>query len=226
MEGKIWGYTGACGPDYWGDLAPEFVACKEGQCQSPVAIDNARSVDGPELEFHYSDCPLDLINTRHFLMARIKGDNALVIDGKRLTMQQFHFHIPAEHPIKGRIAPMELHLVHADEAGAFSVVSVMMHEGKSNALFDLLLAHCPRSHAEEYQDPQQMINPANLLPTEYGYYHYGGSLTFPPCTEGVNWYVLKAGITVSAAQIARYGEIFPGNVRPVQPLNGREITSS
>lgn len=217
-----WGYEGEEGPAQWGSLAKEFSACGEGRNQSPVDLAANLDPDLPELVFDY-DQPrlLEEVNTGHAIQENVHPGNMLRVLGKSFELKQFHFHSPSEHTLQGQHFPMEIHFVHQDEAGNYAVVGLMVEEGAHNPLLDRL----PSFRAERGEDPYaDLIDYNELFAGRQDYFLYNGSLTTPPCSEGVQWLVMKQPLVASAGQIQHYRDLLGfANNRPVQPQNSRLI---
>ncbi|MCP1660950.1 carbonic anhydrase [Neisseria perflava] len=221
-----WGYTGHESPESWGSLSPEFQTCGQGKNQSPVNITTTDTVSArlPRLKFHYQPAAVKLTDNGHSIQADYSdGSNTLEVGGHTYTLKQFHFHVPSENVIKSQSFPMELHLVHADAQGNTLVLAVLYEQGKENTRLNALWQNLPEQAGQSVALPQA-FNAATLLPKRHGYYRFEGSLTTPPCSEGVTWIVLKHYDSVSPAQAQRFEKIIgtPNN-RPVQPLNARII---
>jgi carbonic anhydrase len=222
------GYTGASGPDHWGNLEPGFSACKLGTHQSPIDIkDPKEQADLAPIRFDYKLSPLKIVNNGHTVRVDYEPGSSVTINGIALPLTQFHFHHRSETEIDGQQYDMELHLVHEDPAaGRAAVVAILIKAGAENALLRDLLSHMPQKIGEEVEKKKVVINAADFLPANQNYYAFDGSLTTPPCSEGVKWYVLKGTIEASASQIAAFAKLYPDNARPVQPLNGRIVLES
>jgi carbonic anhydrase len=221
-EKSHWGYEGHEGPAHWGDLAAEYASCKTGKSQSPINITGAKSAKLADIKFSYQPSALDVVNNGHTIQVNYAAGSSINIGGKQYKLLQFHFHSPSEHTVDGKPYDMVAHLVHQAGDGQLSVIGVLMKKGKANAVIDAIWANLPR-HAGDHKRSDTQINVAELLPASHGYYNYSGSLTTPPCSEGVNWIVLKTPVEVSAEQVAAVTNIFSTSVRPVQPLHGRSI---
>lgn len=221
-----WGYRGSEGPAHWGELNPEFAACKNGHRQSPVNIAGAQSADLPAIQFEYKPSALRIINNGHTIEIDYAAGSFMRVGDKRYELKQFHFHHPSEETIKGKRFPMELHLVHSDAEGNLAVVSVLLEEGSANPLVETLWGLAPKTPGPEKTDDNLQINVADLLPANRGYFTFAGSLTTPPCTEGVTWFVLKTPETISKKQAATFAAIYPYDERPTQPLDGRAVLES
>jgi carbonic anhydrase len=221
-----WGYSGSEGPAHWGELSPEFAACKSGHLQSPVDIVGAQNADLPAIQFEYKSSALHIINNGHTIEINYAPGSFIKIRDKRYELKQFHFHHPSEETIKGKRFPLELHLVHSGADGNLAVVSVLLEEGSANPLIETLWGVAPKTAGPEKTDDNLQINVADLLPANRSYFTFAGSLTTPPCTEGVSWFVLKTPVTISKKQAATFAEIYPYDERPTQSLNGRTVLES
>lgn len=226
-----WTYDGATGAEHWSELDPEYAPCNAGKEQSPIDIRNAQKADLPVLRFEYKSSPLKyLINNGYTI--RVNYHDApgiggfLVVDGKRYQLTQFHFHYPSEEYINGKPYDMVLHLMHQASHGEIAGVAVLLKSGSANAAIQRIWDHMPKAAGKEMEIAGVQINPADLLPRDTAYYMYMGSLTAPPCTEGVRWFVLKTPVELSADQINAFAELYPHDVRPLQPLNGRVVKES
>ena len=216
-----WGYEGDTGPEHWGSLSREYAACSAGQAQSPVDIPPVAPVNPPDLQLDYKPSPLAISNNGHSIQADYAPGSSLEVNGASYPLVQFHLHSLSEHTLNGEATPMELHLVHRDSRGRIAVIGVMLVEGAQNAAYEALLANLPASPAEPKTIDAVTVDAGRLLPPERDYYRYDGSLTTPPCTEGVKWFVMARPVELSAGQIAAFRAVYQNNYRPVQPLNGR-----
>lgn len=221
-----WSYSGPTGPVHWGSLEPGFAACKDGKRQSPIDIRDARKADLQPIKFSYKPVPLRIIDNGHTIQVNVQSGGGIEIHENRYSLVQFHFHKPSGELIYGKRYDMALHLVHGDAAGHLVVVAVLLESGSRNPVIQELWNRLPREKGKEYAPRNGEINAAGLLPGNRNYYTYSGSLTTPPCTEGVTWFVLKSPIEISPGQIAVFGKLYADNARPVQPVNGREILES
>lgn len=223
-EPPHWTYEGEHGPAHWAELDKQFTECKLGHAQSPIDIRAAKpKADAPDLAFHYQATPLALINNGHTVQVNQTGAGSLTIGDHTYTLTQFHFHTPSEERIKGHAYDLVAHLVHKDDAGKLAVVAVLFKTGRENAALKAVFDNMPVGAGPEHQVAGVQFNPADLLPANLGYYHFMGSLTTPPCSEGVAWYVLKTPVEASRAQLGLLHKLYTRNARPVQPLNGREV---
>ncbi len=217
-----WGYTDKIGPAHWGDLDPAYSFCALGKNQSPVDITNPTAQPVEALIFDYGRTPLAIVNNGHTIQVNCTPGSMLRVGARTYMLRQFHFHAPSEHTIAGRYSAMEAHFVHQAEDGELAVVGVMIERGDANAAYEPTWEHLPaQESAEQRYDVE--IDLSALLPRRLAAYRYIGSLTTPPCTENVRWFVLTQPVQLSGAQVAAFEAIMKGNNRPVQPLNGRVI---
>lgn len=221
-----WTYEGEDGPPKWGELDPAYSTCALGREQSPIDIRQAKRAALPRLQFDYHSAPLNIVNNGHTIQVNYSPNSALIVGSKRYTLKQFHFHHPSEERISGRGSELVAHLVHADENGHLAVVAVLFRTGSANALLDALWSHMPRETGNNVQTSEVTLNVHDLLPATLGYYTFRGSLTTPPCSEGVIWFVMKQRVTLSEDQVKAFADIYPDNARPIQPTNGREVLQS
>lgn len=219
-----WGYQGEHAPEHWAEMDPGFETCALGHMQSPIDIHDAHPADLPEIGFDYHAGPAEAVNNGHTIVVNLPDSGGIDIGGAHYALVQFHFHTPSEEKIDGEAYPMEAHFVHKDAEGHLAVVAVMLKEGHKNAALEEIFDALPA--AEDGKQALGALDPAALLPAKHGYYAYAGSLTTPPCSEGVRWQVLKRPIEVSESQIEAFRKLYPENARPVQPLNGREVQES
>jgi carbonic anhydrase len=225
-----WDYDGARGAQHWSELDSDYAACNSGQQQSPIDIRNARKADLPAIRFDYNSAPLKyVINNAHTIRVDYHDapgtGNFLIVGDKRYQLTQFHFHHPSEEYINGRRYEMVLHLMHTAADQEVAGVTVLLKRGHENATIQQIWDNMPSTEAQE-EVVNTELNPSGLLPHDTGYYLYTGSLTAPPCTEAVKWFVLKTPVEISAEQIQQFTKLYPKNVRPLQPLNGRVVEES
>lgn len=222
-----WSYDGKkTGPNEWGMMNPAYSLCREGKAQSPVNISSAAPQQLDKLKFNYSLSKLQLVNNGHTIQVNVDAGSFLEAFGDKFELKQFHFHTPSEEQINGKSYPLVAHLVHKNEEGALAVVAVLFQTGREHGLIDTLFDRMPEEHGETRTYDERMISPASLLPGKLSYYTLMGSLTTPPCSEGVRWIILKQPVDISAKQLAEFREEFPMNARPVQSLNGRMVFDS
>jgi carbonic anhydrase len=218
-----WTYTGPDDPKHWGTLDPAFAACSSGHHQSPIDIRDAKKEDLPVLKFDYNAVPLSIIDNGHTVMINYAPGSTLTVGDRIYKLTQFHFHHPSEEHINGKTYDMVAHLVHADADGHLAVVAVLFKLGASDPLLETLWKNIPKEKEKTVTLSSVSINVKDLLPADFGYYTFSGSLTTPPCTEGVTWFVLKDAATLSAQQLATFANLYPADNRPIQPTYQREI---
>lgn len=221
-----WNYEkGHEGPTHWAELDPAFESCGAGHAQSPVDIRQTVKAPLPALQFSYGTAAPTLVNNGHTIQVNLPPGQTLTVGEQRYELLQFHFHTPSEELLRGRHAAMEAHFVHKDATGRLGVISVLMQPGPANQAFAQVFQHLPRAGETLTVDGLQ-LDLAALLPHDKAYYRFDGSLTTPPCTESVSWMVLKQPVTLSAAQLQAFRQLYHANARPVQPLNGRVVQES
>lgn len=228
-EGHHWTYQGSTGPAKWSTLESEFKACGLGKTQSPIDIRDAdaKKSDLSAIAFDYKPSPLRIIDNGHTLQVDYAPGSSINVQGKQYELVQFHFHKPSEEKINGKAFDMVAHLVHKDRDGNLAVVAVLLKSGRANSVIDTLWRNVPKEKNKEREVQGVQVNAADLLPANNAaYYTFTGSLTTPPCSEGVTWFVLKEPATISKDELARFAQLYPMNARPTQPLNGREIRVS
>lgn len=218
-----WGYTEEAGPEAWGTLSPEFATCDAGMQQSPIDLVDAVREELPDPVFEYRPAPLRIMNNGHTLQVPYPSGSAMTVGDTTYQLLQFHLHTPSEHRIDGAELPMELHLVHRGPTGGLAVVGVMVEPGAENAALVPLRNRLPTTAGAEIDVPSVSIDAAELLPSARTSYRYPGSLTTPPCTEGVRWIVLTEPIRMSEEQIEAMRAILTTSNRPVQPLGNRTL---
>jgi carbonic anhydrase len=221
---RHWAYQGETGPDKWGGLGEGNASCSIGHQQSPIDIKGAISARQPPLKISWNKGPATLVNNGHTIQLGFSEGNAIQVGDRKFALAQFHFHHPSEHLIDGRRFAMEAHFVHT-AGDSIAVVGVLMVPGKSNAVFNKILATMPKEEGPPVK-ADQAIDPNRLLPGQRTYYHYAGSLTTPPCSETVDWFVLTHPIEVSEVDIARFAKVYPMNARPAQNRDRRFILTS
>jgi len=221
-----WDYGEALGPSHWGDLKPEFATCKTGHHQSPIDIRNAQKANLPPIRFDYEPTPLHIIDNGHTIMVNYGQGNFLSVGEKRYELKQFHFHIPSEEKINGKSFDMSLHLVHVDAEGKLAVVAVLLQQGANNPLVHELWNDLPREKEKEERLDNIQIDASRILPFDRSYYTFSGSLTTPPCSEDVTWFVLKHPVTISAEDIKQFYQLYRNDARPTQPLYDRVVLES
>jgi len=230
-----WGYGEKDGPGHWGSLNPDWALCAGGTAQSPIDIRGAENYpDADLLALKMPEASLRIIRQEHVLEAldnghtiqvNVDAGDTLTIGEQAFDLKQYHFHSPSEHTVDGEHQPMEMHLVHKSAAGELAVIGVFIEEGTHNAAFDAVWSNMPTEPGKETRIEDVRVNINDTLPPDTTSWRYHGSLTTPPCSEGVRWIVLQTPIQMDAAQIRQFQDEFTGNNRPTQPLNGRPIAT-
>ena len=216
-----WEYEGVMGPENWGK---EFPTCGKGRSQAPL------NIKGPFEKVRFSVAPdykqgqLKIVNNGHTIQVNVPVGSKIRIDGRAYDLLQFQFHRPSEEHIDGKPSAMVVHFVHKNLEGELAVLGVMLREGNENPGIKTLWTHAPPKEGPEVVPDGVMFNPANLLPREMDFFHYDGSLTTPPCTEKVKFFILKSQVNISKEQVSDFP--FKMNARPIQPPNGRPIYSN
>ena len=222
-----WTYEGATGPEHWADLDPAYALARTGTSQSPIdLVPSAATVTaGPALSVTWHPAPLALENNGHTVQVTPGPGGTLTVGADVYVLKQFHFHAPSEHTAEGKHAPLEVHFVHGDAAGNLAVLGLFVGEGAPNAALGFLTGHAPREKDTKAVPVDVMFDPTSLLPASLATWRYSGSLTTPPCTEGVRWFVLQERTEASGEQLAAWAALLGGNNRPTQPANGRSVES-
>jgi carbonic anhydrase len=223
-----WSYQGRNGSLVWGKLSPAYQACSKGHEQSPIDIRGARlNTALAPIEFHYIAGPVMLVNDGHTIEARVNPGSFIVAGGVRYELVEFRFHHPGEQTVKGKLSDMDVQLLHRSADGKLAVVDVRLMEdaGSPNAVLSMLWPHLPIS-AGASEKVTEMVSAGGLLPADRGYWTYAGSLTTPPCTEGVRWIVLEQELSLSRDQLRAFAALFPMNTRGVQEAHGRRIEAN
>lgn len=217
-----WEYSGEAGPAKWASLTPEYGQCA-GSNQSPVNLSGLVKAELAPLQFHYLAGGRSVTNNGHTVQVDYAPGSTLELDGMHFTLKQFHFHAPSENLIEGKSYPLEGHLVHANDQGELAVVAVMFEPGSANSALGRAWTSLPAKAGEQHQ-LKDAVSAEQLLPAKRDYYRFSGSLTTPPCSEGVRWLVMKQPVQISQAQIDAFKAVMhhPNN-RPVQPLHGRLV---
>jgi len=221
-EGVHWEYSGEAGPGNWAKLSPEFSACN-GKNQSPINLTGFIEAELDPITFNYKAGSSEILNNGHTVQINAVPGSSITIDGIHFDLKQFHFHAPSENLINGKSYPLEAHLVHADKNGNLAVIAVMFTEGEKNKGLEKAWAQMPQE-AGSIVALTSGISPQEILPSHRNYYRFNGSLTTPPCSEGVRWLVIKHTISASKEQIEKFAHVMhhPNN-RPVQQVNARPV---
>lgn len=228
-----WSYESADGPGQWAALSPAYAACGSGKAQSPIDLPSAgapATADSPRFAYKPSALRMshhenvdDIIDNGHTIQVTVEDGSTLTSAKDTYELKQFHFHTPSEHTLAGKQFPLEIHFVHQSAAGNLAVVGVLVAEGSDHAELGKLLDHLPANVGDTVHRPEIVLDPAAHLPAEAPTLTYDGSLTTPPCSEGVEWFVRRQPITAGKAQIAKLAARLKRNNRPVQPSNGRDV---
>lgn len=222
-----WDYElgGDMGPELWGDLSPNYATCKSGSKQSPIDITKTKQ-DRKLATFKvdYSAAPYEAVDTGHTIQINLPPGQFITVGQERYELVQFHYHSGSEHTIQGKRYPMELQFVHKTEAGTVGMFGVLVKEGNRNKTLTTILENLP-DPGKTLKKPKLSIDPSGVFPLSLQYFGYEGSMTIPPCTEGVKWHVLKTPITASPEQIEAFKKIYGSTHRPVQARNGRQVVT-
>jgi carbonic anhydrase len=224
-HGSHWAYRRKSGPDHWDSLKSEYTACSTGKMQSPINISDGLEVSASKIKFNYQVTNLTILNNGHTVQVDYRKGSNILVNGQRFDLLQFHFHTPSEHLVDGKKYPVEMHLVHKNAEGSLAVVGVMMEPGKKNIALAEVIPHLPEHAGEPVHIGSVAINARDFLPQNATYNHYKGSLTTPPCSEGVSWFVLTKPIQVSTAQIKKFSTIMGENAQPAQSKHHRLVIS-
>jgi carbonic anhydrase len=225
-----WGYAGDAGPAAWGGLSTEYKACADGRTQSPVDLPAVKDsqpetagLNPADLETHPERHPADVVNNGHTVQVNFAGGSSLAVGDERFELLQLHFHAPSEHTVAGRELPMEVHFVHRSNAGVLAVVGVLIAEGRANSAYAPIWKKLPAEAGAHSSLAALTLDVDALLPKGRSALRYTGSLTTPPCSEGVRWLVLTDPVELSAEQIAAFTALYDDNNRPTEPLHGRSL---
>jgi len=226
QQGADWSYDGKQGPLNWGRLDPAYRACSQGKQQSPIDIRGAhRDKSLQPIEFHYVSGAMTLLNTGHMIEVTPAKGSYIVANGVRYELQGFEFHHPSETAVNGKLPDMSVQMLHKSADGKMAIVAILLNEGNANALLAELWPHLPKTAGTSDKMTESM-SPAGLLPADRGYWTYQGSLTSPPCTEGVEWYVFQQPVQLSRDQLRSFAAIYRVNSRLLQATKGRKIRAT
>ncbi len=218
-----WGYGAENGPAHWAAMNPANALCAAGKRQSPIDIPAGAPTQAAPVAFGYTASAASVVNNGHTIQVDLQNGGTLRFGGKTYTLKQFHFHTPSENTVSGKHYPMVAHLVHVSSSGELAVVAVMFVEGEGGGVVDAL----PRPGTQgAAQAVPGSVDAVALLPADKAHYTFEGSLTTPPCSEGVQWIVMKTPVPVSHATLAGFEAILHDNARPTNALNGRAVTVS
>lgn len=216
-----WSYEGADGPGTWASLSADYARCADGSAQSPIAVDHPEDKPLPDLRFDYRTARVEIEDTGHTEQVNVEPGSSIVLDGVTYRLVQFHYHAPSEHAVDGRSFPVEFHFVHKADGGEVAVIGLLARTGRDNPPWDPILEHLPNRTDEPVTVDALELNA--LLPGDRATTRYEGSLTTPPCTEGVHWNLLSGVIELSDAQLSLLTGHYDHNNRPVQPRRGRPV---
>jgi carbonic anhydrase len=224
--GDVWSYSGSTGPEYWGSLEPEFAECSTGSKQSPIDVVAPLTTDTRDLGIMWGTTTGEWTNTGHDLQFDVPKSSSdhITVGSNKFSLLQLHVHAPSEHEIDGQRAAMEVHFVHATDKNELAVVGVLVKEGAENGAYSALTDSLPQQLGDAVTVPA--LDLPSLLPPEQGTYQYAGSLTVPPCSEGVSWFVMQEPVEMSSSQITAMTDLYSDNSRPVQPLNDRPVAKT
>ncbi len=221
-----WSYADERGPSHWSEVNPSYERCHAGRLQSPVPIERAAALFQPctPLRFRYRSTALHVVNDGNALRLGYDRGSHLVIDGLSYELVELRFHVPGEHAIDGRIADAEIEFIHGNNRGDIAIVSVLIEAGnRVNQTLRRILEHAPVAAGKHAYGRNIGVNAVFLLPARRSYFRYQGSMTRPPCEEGVHRYVLDTPIEIAASDLARLAQIIGTNARPLQPLGQRRV---
>jgi len=220
-----WGYAGEVGPNRWGQMSDEFKTCGVGTRQSPidVTVKQAIKANMNDLKFSYQSVTPEIVNNGHTVQVNYAPGSHVSIDGKDFQLLQFHFHTPSENKLAGKSFPMEMHLVHKSADGKLAVVAVFFEPGSKNPILQSAAENLPVHAGQQETLSNVQLNAINLLPKNKKFARFNGSLTTPPCSEGVSWVVMTTPVQLSKQQLAKFKSVLGDNARPIQPLNNRFI---
>jgi len=220
--GTHWSYDGKEGPTHWGELSKDYAACSVGQLQSPINITGVKKAKLEKIKFNYKLSPLGIVNNGHTIQVNMAEGSSIKLGDHTFKLVQFHMHTPSEEQVDGKPYDMVIHLVHKDDQGHLAVIAVLLKKGKENKALEPVFANMPATEGS-VDAKGASIDAKKLLPRSKAYYSFDGSLTTPPCSEGVKWMVLKQPAEISAAQLDQFKKLYSHNARPIQATHGREI---
>lgn len=220
-----WTYSGQTGPDHWASLNPLNAACDKGKEESPIDLGGAHRAKLPPLRFDYHPATWQILDNGHSVQVNVPKGSSFTVDGHTYELIQFHFHHPSEESIRGKHFDMVVHLVHKDAEGHLAVIAVLLADGAPSPLIQALWDRIP-AQQDVTETLEHALDATQLLPSTLGYYTFQGSLTTPPCTEGVRWFVMKTPLAISAAEEQDFAGMYPNNARPTQLRNGRTVSVS
>jgi carbonic anhydrase len=225
VYGTHWTYEGESGPANWSRINSDWAKCSTGSRQSPIDIRDGMKVDLEQIAFDYRPSGFNVTDNGHTVQVTVGPGNYLSVAGRTFELQQFHFHRPAEERVNGKGFEMVVHLVHKDPEGRLAVLALLLERGKPQPTIQTVWNNLPLEKGDT-ATPTIVLDPNDMLPQRRDYYTFMGSLTTPPCTEGVLWLVMKEPVQASPAQLALFSRLYPFNARPIQASSGRMIKES
>ena len=222
--GDHWSYEGETGPANWG-RKPEWAACGTGNRQSPIDLRDGMKVDLEQIVFDYKPSAFNVIDNGHTVQVTVGPGNYISLQNRTFELVQFHFHRPSEERINGKGFEMVVHLVHKDADGKLAIVAVLLERGKAQSMIQTVWNNLPLEK-NELVTPSVVLDVNDVLPARRDYFTYMGSMTTPPCNEGVLWMVMKQPVEASPAQMAIFSRLYPLNARPIQASSGRVVKES
>ena len=217
-----WGYDGKESPEHWGKLSDQFAMCSAGSTQSPIDITDSLDANLKPLKLLQKFPAKEILQTNHSIQINFRDGNIIPIDNNTFKLKQANFHTPSEHSIQGKSFPLEAQFLHTDVKGSIVIFAVLFREGRSSPALDKILKQLPNESNKSVTLKSRLLA-SEMIPSNLDYYRFSGSLTTPPCTEGVRWIVVKTPMTASKSQIDALTALTGNNNRPLQPLNGRLI---
>jgi carbonic anhydrase len=224
-HGTAWSYEGELGPSNWSKINVDWVKCGTGNRQSPIDLRDGIKVNLEQIAFDYHPSSFNEVNNGHTIQVTVGGGNFITVGNQTYELQQFHFHRPSEERINGKGTEMVMHLVHRSAEGKIAIVAVLLERGAAHSLMQTIWDNLPLEK-QEVVAPAIVIDPKDALPDRREYFTYMGSMSEPPCNEGVLWLVFKQPRQASPAQMALFSRLYPLNARPVQSTAGRMIKES
>ncbi|GJI96229.1 hypothetical protein RugamoR57_29470 [Duganella caerulea] len=220
-----WSYEGDDGPANWGKINPEWSKCSTGNRQSPIDIRDGMKVELEQITFDYHPSSFNVTDNGHTVQVMVGSGNFITVNNRMYELIQFHFHRPSEERINGKGYEMVVHLVHKDGEGKLAVLALLLERGKPQPVIQTVWNNLPLEKLETMA-PSTVLDPLDLIPARRDYFTFMGSLTTPPCSEGVLWLVMKEPVQASPAQMALFSRLYPLNARPIQPGSGRIVKES
>jgi carbonic anhydrase len=222
---NVWSYEGETGPANWGKINSDWAKCGTGTRQSPIDLRDGMKVDLEQIAFDYRPSGFNVVDNGHTVQVSVGLGNYITVQNRTYELVQFHFHRPSEERINGRGTEMVVHLVHKDGEGRLAVVAVLLERGAANSMIQTVWNNLPLEKHDTYT-PAVTVDVNEILPAKREYFTFMGSMTEPPCNEGVLWLVMKNPMPASPAQMALFSRLYPLNSRPIQAGGGRIIKES